>query len=323
MTGTQIRAARLAAGLSLREVARRAHIDAGYLSQIENGKRAPSTEVLATLGDVLGVELAEPEPLRAALQLLTSDAPAAVVADEGAVHRLRLLDDQVGGVDSYPVVASALTKVTDPATYAEMAQLAGWVALDAGRPEVARRHYLTGVRAATESGNRVAGVNCLSSLAYMLAGSGDGVLVAEAATRVRDVPSTMACLAAERLAWTRARAGDADGCFRALDAADAAWDGRAPGAEPDATYWLSMPEIEIMRGRCYVELRRPLRAVPLLERVTAAYSWSARESALYLTYLAEAYEQANEPDAAADALQRARELGDQVQSVRIAARLGA
>jgi hypothetical protein len=38
--------------------------------------------------------------------------------------------------------------------------------------------------------------------------------------------------------------------------------------------------------------------VPLLERVTAGYDWSPRESALYLSYLAEAYDQANEPDAA-------------------------
>lgn len=140
-TGSQIRAARLAAGLGLREVARRAVIDPGYLSQIERGKRAPSPEFLARLSDVLGVELQQSAPLRAALELLTSSAPAAVV-EHGAVHELRALDDQVGGVDSYPVVASALAQVEDAALYAELAQLAGWVAADAGRSDAATRHYV-------------------------------------------------------------------------------------------------------------------------------------------------------------------------------------
>ncbi|HEX6077832.1 MAG TPA: helix-turn-helix domain-containing protein [Micromonosporaceae bacterium] len=320
MTGSRIRAARLAAGLTLRELARRAVVDPGYLSQIETGKRAPSPEILARLGDVLGVELDAPAPLRVALELLTSSAPAAVVVEHRAVHQLRLLDDEVGGRDSYPIVADALGKVSDPAVYAEVAQLAGWVAADARLNGAAVRHYVAGVRAAAESGNRVAGANCLSSLAYLLAGSADGVLLARTATQLPGLPATMACLAAERLAWTCARAGDVDACYKALDAADEAWD-RRTDAEPDAAYWLSSPEIEIMRGRCYVELRKPLRAVPLLEQVTAGYEWSPREAALYLSYLAEAYDQANEPDAAKATLARARRLLATVRSDRVAERL--
>ncbi|MGH2600365.1 MAG: helix-turn-helix domain-containing protein, partial [Dehalococcoidia bacterium] len=276
MTGSRIRTARLAAGLSLRETARRAHIDAGYLSQIEHGHRAASPKVLAALSDVLGAELEQPAPLRAALELLTSNAPAVVVADQHAVHELRLLDDQVGGIDSYPIVAGVLADVDAPATYAEVAQVAGWVAADAGRPETARQHYVQGTQAAAESGNRVAGANCLSSLAYLLAGSNDAVLLAQAAANVRDLPATMAALTAERLAWTLARAGDAGRCFQALDAADDAWTRREPEAEPAATYWLSESEMQTMRGRCYVALHRPLRAVPLLETITAEYAWSIR-----------------------------------------------
>ena len=323
MTGSRIRAARLAAGLTLRETARRAYLNPGYLSQIERGQRAPSPQVLARLSEVLGASLAEPAPIRAALELLTSAAPATVVDDEAAIHQLRLLDDQVGGVDSYPIVAEALAKVTDPAVYAELAQLAGWVAADAGRHETATRHYVRGIHAATESGNRVAGANCLSSLAYLLAGSQDAVLLAQAAVRVSGLPATMRCLAYERLAWTRARAGDVDGCYQALDAADEAWSARTSDGEPLATYWLSEQEIAIMRGRCYVELRKPLRAVPLLERITASYSWSARESALYLTYLAQAYALANETDVARQTLRRAHELAERVRSARVQERLRA
>ena len=252
---------------------------------------------------------------------MLSEVLGGEVAEHDAVQQLRLLDDQVGGVDSYPIVADALAGVTDPATYAEMAQVAGWVAADAGHIDITRRHYLRGIEAATASGNRVAGANNLSSLAYLLAGSGDGVLLAQAAARVPDLPATMVALVAERLAWASARVGDADRTFRALDAAEDAWERRTPDEEPAATYWLSVPEIEIMRGRCYVELRRPLRAVPLLERVTSSYSWSTRESALYLSYLAQAYRQAGEPEAADHTLQRARALATGVHSERLNARL--
>lgn len=322
MTGSRIRAVRQAAGISLRELSRRAFVNVGYLSQIERGLRSPSAELLARLGNVLGTDLSHPEPLRAALELLTSTAPATVAADPaGAVHQLRLLDDEVGGMDSYPVVASVLTTMVDPAVYAEAAQIAGWVAADAGRHQVAQLHYVQGMQAATVSGNRAAGANCLSSLAYLWAGSRDAVLLAESASRVPDLPATMACLVAERLAWTRAKVGDADGCYRALDAADAAWANRIPEAEPEATYWLSGPEIEIMRGRCYVQLHKPLRAVPLLERITASYNWSTRESALYLSYLAEAYDQANELEAAGATRERARALAKRVKSHRVEERL--
>ncbi len=321
MTGSRIRSARLAAGLSLRELARRAYVNPGYLSQVERGLRAPSSALLAAVSHVLDVVLVEPEPLRAALELLTSSVPHGEVREQGAVQQLRLLDDQVGGVDSYPIVAGALSRVSDAATYAEVSQIAGWVAADAGRPDVARRHYVSGVQAAAESGNRIAGANNLSSLAYLLAGSRDGVLLAEAAVRVRDMPATMMALVAERLAWASATAGEVEACLRALDRAEEAFTRRAEGAEPEATYWLSLAEMEIMRGRCYVEMQRPLLAVPLLERVTSEYSWSVRESALYLSYLAEAYAQANEKDAAQETLERARALAAGVHSMRVDDRL--
>lgn len=55
--GEQIRRARKAAGLGLRQTAARAFISPGYLCQIEHGERvAPSSEVLARLSVVLGVE---------------------------------------------------------------------------------------------------------------------------------------------------------------------------------------------------------------------------------------------------------------------------
>jgi transcriptional regulator with XRE-family HTH domain len=44
---------RLRGGMSVRELARRAHLDAGHLSRIENGKRPPSPELALALDQAL------------------------------------------------------------------------------------------------------------------------------------------------------------------------------------------------------------------------------------------------------------------------------
>jgi transcriptional regulator with XRE-family HTH domain len=59
-----LRVVRKAQGLSLRQVARAATIDATHLSRIERGEATPSVEALARLASVLGLrtlaELLEP-----------------------------------------------------------------------------------------------------------------------------------------------------------------------------------------------------------------------------------------------------------------------
>jgi hypothetical protein len=74
----------------------------------------------------------------------------------------------------------------------------------------------------------------------------------------------------ERLAWAQARAGSVDGAGRALDLVDDVFDGRDPAADPIWVYWLNRDEIDVMAGRVWTQLHRPLRAVPLLERAIAA-----------------------------------------------------
>ncbi|MFD0328261.1 hypothetical protein ACFQZC_08580 [Streptacidiphilus monticola] len=70
-------------------------------------------------------------------------------------------------------------------------------------------------------------------------------------------------------------------------------------------------ELQVMEARVYTELRRPLRAVPLLSDVLSPYDAShARELALYLSWLAVAYADANEPEAAAQTTARMLTLAD-------------
>lgn len=72
-----------------------------------------------------------------------------------------------------------------------------------------------------------------------------------------------------------------------------------------------------MSGRCWTELGRPLRVVPVLERgLGGVQDTHARDKALYLTWLASAYAQAREFEQAAATLDVAHGLAEGVASAR-------
>jgi hypothetical protein len=79
-----------------------------------------------------------------------------------------------------------------------------------------------------------------------------------------------------------------------------------------------------MVGRCWTELHRPLRAVPAMEAAMARYEDEhARDKALYLTWLADAYLDAGEAEPATAALGRSLELSGSVASARPQQRISA
>ncbi|GAA4462652.1 transcriptional regulator [Phytohabitans houttuyneae] len=253
------------------------------------------------------------------------------------VQQLRLLDDHLGGTGTYQVVTAELVATAGllrDASYteaigqrllvaiAELCQLAGWVASDAGQHADAQRLYLTGVRAAHAGGDAPGAANNLSSLSYQVANIGDprdAVILARSAVRGagRAATATTRALLLDRLSWAHARAREAGQAERSLDAADGAYSDRKAADDPPWTYWLSLEEVEIMAGRVWTELRRPLRAVPILERATAGYDDSAaRETSLYLTWLAESLLQAGEIERSAETASRALGLSLRAGSVR-------
>jgi DNA-binding XRE family transcriptional regulator/quercetin dioxygenase-like cupin family protein len=85
----RLRAARVAANLSLREVSRRVGISASMLSQIENGRAQPSVATLYALVSTLSLSLDElltgnPHPgNRLAVPVVTADDRATLVMDTG------------------------------------------------------------------------------------------------------------------------------------------------------------------------------------------------------------------------------------------------
>jgi transcriptional regulator with XRE-family HTH domain len=300
-----------------------------------------------------------PSPERMAHEWLITEPPqvyevragrrigAGLVAEIGArAGQLRRLDDFVGGEDLRQVAGAELAATAGLlreasyrerdgrrllAAFADLCQIGGWIASDAGEHAVAERRYLTGVRAAFAAGDKALAANLLSSLSYQAANLGDArqavTLARSACTGAgREATPLMRALLAERAAWAHARLPGGQGsgaCERALGAADDAYGEHAPGvAEPPSVYWLDRGEMDVMAGRCYTELARPLRAEPLLVAVLARYDdVHAREKALYQTWLAETYLHAHELDQAAAAAASALDLSLRVHSARSRSRV--
>ncbi|MET9460054.1 hypothetical protein ABZY05_34100 [Streptomyces canus] len=133
----------------------------------------------------------------------------------------------------------------------------------------------------------------------------------------------MRALLHERMAWACAVANQPQRVEQALDAARSALEEQQDG-EPqrDWAAWVDETKLEIMTGRCWTELRRPLRAVPVLTRAINRYDdYHARDKALYLSWLADAYLAAGEVEEAAAVTSRSLDLSIGVASVRPRRRL--
>lgn len=358
--GAVLRAAREAAGVSLAAMAARTHYSKPLLGLLETGKRTIKPEHVEAYSRALNVSIEilqgpPDDPLRVAHEWLVSDSPAVVQLRVGRrvgvllaaeletrVIELRHLDDVIGGGDLFPVVSkelSELHEVVRSASYngevgrrlltvtGELAQLAGWVASDAGRYIEAQRIYLDGVSAARGAGDCPLAAQLLSSLSYQMANVGtahDAALLARSAVKGAGAASPVVqALLSERVAWASARSRDYAGARRALDAVDDAYESRSSGVvEPEWVYWLDRSEIDVMAGRCLIELGRPHAAEPLLTNAIRSYDTShAREVALYLSWLAEAYARAGIVDATWDTLARARRAARGINSARLDLRI--
>jgi tetratricopeptide (TPR) repeat protein/transcriptional regulator with XRE-family HTH domain len=258
---------------------------------------------------------------------------------ERRVTELHHLDDFVGGGDSYQLVRRELgvtVRLLKGAAYtealgrrllkvtAELSQVAGWIAVDAGEHAAAVKHYATGIKAAHAAGDPVLAANMVSLLSYLYASTGNphaAVVLARTAVAgvPRGAPAVTRALLAERVAWAHARAGERRQAEQALGQVDRAFDAHEAGSEaaPSWAYWLDRDEVDVMAGRCYTELGQPQRAEPLLRRVLDRYDQRrAREVALYVSWLAQGYAQAGELDEAAEQASRALVVAAGVNSAR-------
>lgn len=249
--------------------------------------------------------------------------------------RLRRLDDVLGGGDTYRVYVGeyqATKALLRDGSYteetgrsllsvlAEQAQQAGWAAFDAGRHADASGLYEAGHQAAVAAGDAALAGNALAFLAYQQVSTsrtaGVETAVQSCRTAGPGAPAGVRALLYGRLAWAYAAAGNVGETERALNTAEAAL-GEADGEpEPDWATW-DGNGLQIMTGRCWTELRRPLRTIPVLEDVLVRYDDThARDKSLYLSWLADAYLAAGEIEQAAKTASRVLELSAGVASVR-------
>ncbi|GGY25483.1 helix-turn-helix transcriptional regulator [Streptomyces xanthochromogenes] len=302
--------------------------------------QAPAEPALPTLADYLPTD----DPLAPLGARTGRRIGMEQVGDlQRRVHGLRLADDVLAGGDLIRPALRELrsaVKLYREASHSEevgrellrqigeLGQIAGWIASDAGQHSEAEQIYRLGLSAAKQAEDHTLAGNLAGSLAYQLSNTGgevEGIKLARAALdgAGTDAPAKARALYLDRVAWAHTKAGQVQPAIRALGEASEAMSQDSPGNEsPPYLYWVDSGELQVMESRVYTELRRPLRAVPLLRDVLSRYDAThTRELALYLSWLAVALCDANEPEEAVAVAERVISLSADVASERTAARV--
>lgn len=307
--GEQLRAARVGAGLSLRETARRAHVNAGYLSQIEHGARMPSRPVLAALARVLGLDLAalRSEALNGAIdreRLAYSVAHprridrVAVDALSATLAAQRRLDDSIGADAVLPAVNGAVATVEHLVREARGAirravldvgaqwlQFSGWLnttTLHHHRARVVHDRFLDW---AVETGDADLTATALSVQGHLAWTRDDYVTMihrSAAAGRYKLASPAVRAVAAQQQARGHALVGDAEDAERMLDLADdlAVEAADHPDDIPPWLYFHSTDLLVLQRGLAYKYLSAtaPGYARKAIDHLTAGLDGLDRET---------------------------------------------
>ncbi|MFK8910289.1 helix-turn-helix domain-containing protein [Streptomyces sp. YS-3] len=312
----------------------------GVPVDVLTGPQAPAEPPLPTLADYLPAG----DPL-APLSARTGRRIGMEQVDDlrQRVHGLRLADDVLAGGD---LIRPALRELRSAVKLyresshsgevgrellrqiGELGQIAGWIASDAGKYSEAEQIYRLGLSAARQAEDHTLAANLAGALAYQLSNTGrevEGNQLARAALDVAgtDAPAKARALYLDRVAWAHTKAGEIQPAIRALGEAGEALSQDSKGSEaPAYLYWVDSGELQVMEARVYTELRRPLRAVPLLRDVLSRYDAThTRELALYLSWLAVALSDANEPEEAVTVAERVISLSADVASERTGERV--
>ncbi|MEW2082861.1 helix-turn-helix transcriptional regulator [Streptomyces sp. NPDC005283] len=294
--------------------------------------------VAATLADLLpNAEALEPLAVTCGRRI----GATTVEGFAARVHGLRLADDVLSGGDlitpAFRELRSGVRLFRESGhsedtgrgllvQIGELGQIAGWIASDAGRSQDAERAYRLGISAARQAGDAVLVAQLAGSLGYHLSNTGrerEGLELAKAAVTEAgpDAPAATRALFLDRVAWAHARAKEPQPALRSLGQAHAALDATDGVPAPSWAYWVNREELEVMDARVFTELRRPLRAVPLLRDVLERYDAThAREVALYRSWLAVALADANEPEQAAEEARNVIDASGDLSSERTAER---
>jgi transcriptional regulator with XRE-family HTH domain len=256
-------------------------------------------------------------------------------ASADTIAVLRRMDDLVGGPDLTGVTGrelrSALHRLRSPdlteaqrrrllPAVAELAQLACWVAADAGDPATVARAHRVGMRAALAAGTAPLAGHLMATMAHLNT-SGDtreGYQLARHGYRLARprASATTRALLLHRVALAAAHAGQRRACEQALASAEQAFERRDPANDPSWVYWFDDAELTAMTGRCYAVLGRPRLAEPLLRAALDDQRIRLRPWALYAAWLAAVHLDSGQVEEAAGTARAALLTAVRVGSVR-------
>jgi len=255
-------------------------------------------------------------------------------------HRLaelRHLDDALGGARLHQLAVAEfgwLTQLVETAGYetptgrrlvgliTEAARLCGWLHFDAAHHAAAQSYYIAGLRCSATAKDPLAGAHILACMSLQAMRTGhdqDAVNLIDSAHQQlgRDATPRLRALLASRKARAHARAGEAAACGRALNSAERLLDAASPGTrEPDWIYYFDDAELAATAGGCWIALRQPARARPLLDTALHTIDPSfVRDRTVLHAQSADVYLQDGELDLACEELGSAVDLAHRTGSV--------
>lgn len=148
---------------------------------------------------------------------------------------------------------------------AELAQIMGWSAYDAGRHGAAQRYFVHALRLAREADDNLLGARLLSNLSHQanyLGAFRQAVELARAAqstarARGRSSSTTVAMLTAMEARALASLGNDVE-CAKALARAEQAMERSNPGEDPEWISYFDRGELAGEAAHCFRDLKRPL-----------------------------------------------------------------
>ena len=253
----------------------------------------------------------EPEPLESGL---SGGRVSGTLVDQLSemITTLRTMDDTAGGGRVLPLAQKSfgwVAELLDQASYddhtgrrlyialAELGQLTGFLAADAGRAGLGQRYHIAALRAAHTADDRQLGAHILANMADQATCHGrpaEAVTLIESAVagiRGWESPRLLAELSMLK-AYALTAQQDGSACTAALLQAEAQVERFEPVSDPHWLYWVTPAWITASAGDCLLRLGQPDRATPLLDKGIALFDESfARERQIYLIQFAAALTQ--------------------------------
>jgi DNA-binding XRE family transcriptional regulator len=281
----------------------------------------------------------DPEPL---VSGLSGGRVSATLTDQlsALIDTLRAMDDAAGGgtvLSLAQLVFDWVAELLDQASYgehtgrrlnialAELGQLTGWAAHDAGQPELGQRYHVAGLRAAHSADDRPLGAHilgCMADQAFHHGQPAEAVTLIETALvgiRGWETPRLLAELFMWK-AYALATLRDGAACMAAIGKARTQVEQFGPDNDPSWLYWVTPAWITAGAGDCLLQLDQPVQATALLDEGIAMFDDSfARDRQIYLTHLANALARPGKQrdfDAAVDRGLAALHLAESLTSTR-------